>query len=588
MTSAAIPIFFTAALSSAILCGVGTTNATAAALDEPPIAVSTFAGTGRAGSRDGSLRTAEFIAPSAIAVAADGSIYVCDAGSDTIRLIRGASVTTVAGNANGKTGALDGFQDGPARSAAFNRPAGIAVMSDGVVFIADTFNHAIRVLRAGVVSTLAGGPANAGSADGPAAQAEFVQPRGLALDGMGNLYVADFGNGVRRVTPSGEVRTILALKDATGVAIGGSRLYVAALSGMTIYDLGTSAVVQTTPVSATPLGAVQGETEPGFPYSIAAYNDHEVVYGDLRTNTVRYSTENYFRVLAGIPQWDPENTAGGSANGPSDLSRFNAPMGVATRRDGSVVVADAGNHVIRLISRWNRTFAVLPNGANLESFTTKPVDDTIAWLGNSAVWSDSTWSQSIPGMVQTGLQSRLKRTVRVIPVVAGVDLRGVVSFVQTYFTTGLVRCVVLQVNSGYQYWEPTLESALVEIKRSLDASHVQFIAIIHPGGSELSPVESLYFQLRYAPSLPADLAYLGRYDAAEAQRRHSVMVDAVKAVGVKYADAWPDFERAESIEGSPLFGTSDVHFTYRARQIMARVGIEALQRYYYAGLVKNP
>jgi len=47
MTSAAIPIFFTAALSSAILCGVGTTNATAAALDEPPIAVSTFAGTGR-------------------------------------------------------------------------------------------------------------------------------------------------------------------------------------------------------------------------------------------------------------------------------------------------------------------------------------------------------------------------------------------------------------------------------------------------------------------------------------------------------------------------------------------------------------
>src|SRR5262249_4110742 len=102
-----------------------------------------------------------------------------------------------------------GFSDGPASSAQFNSPKGVAVDSLGVIYVADTGNNRIRRIGTdGTVSTIAGdGPA--GFKNGTGTQAEFSAPAGLAVDGQGHLYIADTGNSsVRFITPSGVVSIV--------------------------------------------------------------------------------------------------------------------------------------------------------------------------------------------------------------------------------------------------------------------------------------------------------------------------------------------------------------------------------------------
>src|SRR2546429_9296055 len=98
------------------------------------------------------------------------------------------SLTTLAGNAG------EGNADGSGGSARFNSPGGAAVDSSGNVYVADTANHTIRMITSGgTVSTLAGLAGVSGSADGSGTNAEFNQPQGVAVDGNGNVYVADTG-----------------------------------------------------------------------------------------------------------------------------------------------------------------------------------------------------------------------------------------------------------------------------------------------------------------------------------------------------------------------------------------------------------
>jgi len=101
------------------------------------------------------------------------------------------------------------FSDGMGDAARFNAPQGITADANGNVYLTDTGNHCIRKITArGMVSTLAGDPAHAGSRDGPAKAATFSAPRGIAIDVNGDLLVADSLVGIRRVTRSGNVLTL--------------------------------------------------------------------------------------------------------------------------------------------------------------------------------------------------------------------------------------------------------------------------------------------------------------------------------------------------------------------------------------------
>lgn len=170
--------------------------------------------------RDDNLLGSGFRQPDDILIAPDGVIYIADAGNHAIRRINlDGSVETVAG-----TG-VPGFADGEARSARFNAPTGLALSADGkFLFVTDTTNRRVRRidLAAGVVETFSGS-GNPGSEDGPAHLASFVQPIALAFDTDGTLYVSDVGaNSIRRIDLNGSVSTLAGggkarHKDGTGV-----------------------------------------------------------------------------------------------------------------------------------------------------------------------------------------------------------------------------------------------------------------------------------------------------------------------------------------------------------------------------------
>lgn len=165
-------------------------------------AVSGVAGTGKRGFVNAASHVAQFDEPSAVAFGDDGSIYVADSRNNAVRRIGiHGGVTTVAGSGRA------GFSDGAASSARFASPEGIAVRADGALVIADAGNHAIRLIVAGGVTTIAG-TGNAGSADGPALSATFREPRGLALGDDGSVFITDAGNGLIRALRDGAVSTI--------------------------------------------------------------------------------------------------------------------------------------------------------------------------------------------------------------------------------------------------------------------------------------------------------------------------------------------------------------------------------------------
>ena len=180
-------------------------------------AVYTFVG-GVAGHKDGPIAYAMFYHPTALAIDSYGNLYIADTGNSAIRRIDTSGyVTTVAGIPG-----QFGFNDGPAEEALFNEPMGIAIGTEGAIFIADSNNHLIRVLEGGYVRTLAGifqlpnedDPYDewdmlpiGGYEDGIFAM--FNTPIGIALWGD-NLIVADsLNHAIRMVRPCGEAFTIV-------------------------------------------------------------------------------------------------------------------------------------------------------------------------------------------------------------------------------------------------------------------------------------------------------------------------------------------------------------------------------------------
>lgn len=311
--------------------------------------VSTAAGSGKQGWIDGIASLSSFKSPEGIAIDLDENIYVADTFNNKIRKIsRGGLVSTLAGSG------AQGFIDGPGSSASFYNPQGVAVDISGNVYVADSGNGTIRKIdRAGVVSTMldratsdkvkikspsgvavdfngnvyvAGlskiykisvtgmvtelaGSGGTGYADGASAAASFYRPFGLAVDYVGNVYVADtINNKVRKITPDGVVSTLAGTGDA-GFLDG----------------IGTTARFNK-------------------PHGIAVDATGNVYVADYWSNKIRkISTTGWVSSLAG-------SGVLGDLDGIDKIATFSNPIGIAVDAKGDIYVGDFGSRKIRKIS----------------------------------------------------------------------------------------------------------------------------------------------------------------------------------------------------------------------------------------------
>lgn len=353
---------------------------------QPGGAVTALGGANNLRPRDGLGELARFNHPSGIAVDRNGHFIVTDRLNNLIRRVTpDGQVSTIAG------GAGDGLLvDGPAADARFWWPSGVAVATDGTIFVSDKMNNVIRRISvSGEVSTFAGvavpfdgGSVGAqipgGSEDGPRHQARFYGPDGLALDAAGNLFVADSENHtIRRISPSGDVTTVAGLAGQSGHVTGHgqaarfnlpSGLAVDRAGWLYVADAGNHAIRRISPTGdvTTYAGTNAADNEEGsvdgparqarfrHPTGVAVDASGYVFVADSRNALVRrISPDGRVDTLAGFAGYNGygaiEYGTRGPDDGPGTLARFQRPSSVAIGTGGRIYVTDSDNHAIRVL-----------------------------------------------------------------------------------------------------------------------------------------------------------------------------------------------------------------------------------------------
>jgi sugar lactone lactonase YvrE len=270
--------------------------------------------------------------------------------------VQQAQVSTLAGSAT------RGSADGTGTAASFNTLIAVAVDANGNIYVADGSNNMIRKISpAGAVTTLAGST-TPGSADGTGTAAQFNLPSGVAVDAGGNVYVGDFGNNLlRRITPEGVVTTLAGsatpgLVDGTGANArfnGLGNLDIDASGNVYALDIYNNAVRKITPegVVTTLAGSTQGSADGQG--TAASFNNPNGIRLDSRGNIyIADSDNNMIRKItpSGAVTTLAGSTAPGFADGTGAAARFDSPWGIGVDASGNVYVADHRNNAIRKIT----------------------------------------------------------------------------------------------------------------------------------------------------------------------------------------------------------------------------------------------
>jgi hypothetical protein len=577
-----------AALIATPLAGCGGTRDDASA---GTIDVRTVAGTGAPGIADGPATSATFLMPSGLALGKDGTLYIADEAAQRVRtLSRGGTVRTLAGSGPIVAPGLSvkgGYRDGPAEQAQFNRPEGLAVSPRGDVYVADEFNACVRKIAAGNVSTVAGKCGQRGSTDG-GAEARLNDPRSLVLDGRGNLYIADFGIGIRRLGSDGRLSTVH-LKSTGEPQILGLAVSTDAAGGPVLIATSPSLFMEYHP--AIPSDEVtnirnyaEGNRPFGDPYQAVGRDGREFFFSDIRSGTLRYVrlpakpfvTTVFTRTIAGGTAERPIDNVG-YRDGTRENARFNAPQGVALAGN-TLYVADSGNRRIRSVelppTRLSETgvgSGIVPDARHYE----------VAYVGASWAFWDSLGDDSICAHIETYMNASHKFSKPVRCHAIRIDAAGLPQmedYVKNVLADERFDAVVLNMTPGaanaiFPNNAPPsavaaaagLRAHLESIINALKPSHAQLSIAWSFEPDDVSDTENLYErQLNLSRrGFPGDLI--------DFRKDFKISFDGVRALPVRQYDEFDDILAYErSTDPAPLYGTDDSHMDARGDDFLAR------------------
>ena len=331
-------------------------------------------------SGDGGPATSASLAlPEGVAVDGAGNVYIADEENHNVRKVSpDGTITTVAGTGI-PTGFIDGEggdpaddlgDGGPATGASLSQPNGLAVDGAGNLYIADEENHRIRkVTTSGIITTIAGtGQKGFAGDSGLAISAQLEQPAGVAVDAAGNIYIADSVNQrIRKVGLDGIMTTVAgngmvafggdggpavdaSLNFPEGVAVDGSgNLYIADTQNHRIRQVSLGGTITT--VAGTGTASFAGDGGPAvaaalnFPTTVAVGAASSLYIADFSNGRVRRVSAGTISTLAGngLFKYGGDGAAATSAF-------LDQPLGVAADSDGNFYIADTENHRIRKVT----------------------------------------------------------------------------------------------------------------------------------------------------------------------------------------------------------------------------------------------
>ena len=277
----------------------------------------------------GAATSAQLSNPDGVSVDISGNVYIADKYNSKIRKVTSAGIiTTIAGTGvQGSSG--DG---GAATSAQLYSPFGVSVDVSGNVYIADTYNHEIRmVTRTGIITTIAGTGTYGDSGDGGAAtSAQLNYPHGVSVDVSGNVYIADYNNHkIRMVTSRGIITTI------AGTGVQGSSGDGGAATSAQLMD----------------------------PYGISVDISGNVYIADKFNHKIRMVTSaGIITTIAGTGAYGDSGDGGAATS-----AQLVSPFGVSVDISGNVYIADRGNNKIRMVTRTGIITTIAGTGTRGDS-----------------------------------------------------------------------------------------------------------------------------------------------------------------------------------------------------------------------------
>jgi sugar lactone lactonase YvrE len=319
------------------------------ATGNPLSTITTLSGNGQFGSTNGKTADAMYRSPQGITVAADGTILVSDTMSHLIRQVKGTDASSFAGltlDVNELGLPEGGLSNGKKDKSVFQNPKGIATDAKGNLYIADYSNNSIRKIdSAGNVTTVAGHEEGfQGFADGKGQLASFNHPTDVVAAADGTLYVADtLNHTIRSISAEGVVSTLNAISERAVVVTGGEA-----------------------DVAGDYKDGKLSEALFNEPTSIALDAKGNLYVSDTGNQVIRYIdlTAGTVVTVAGNDQpqlLDSEYYAeAGFVDGAALKAQFNFPKGIALSAEGGLYIADSQNHAVRYLFN-NRVSTVAGN-----------------------------------------------------------------------------------------------------------------------------------------------------------------------------------------------------------------------------------